>query len=234
MSSTSKNETEILLGNRHLLAIFFVLAVLLGIAFTGGYMVGRNGPDKKPGMATASTPDPAASSTSLETHSLPPANETADPSQNTPSQNTQAQTLAPASTPAAQTRTAQSPPAETVPPPVTDDKPLGSPKEESAEEAPRTPQKSEPKPAAHAKANAAFSGPQSGQMFLQVAAVGHTEADALAAVLSKKGFAAHAVAKPGSSLYRVLIGPMRDTGELSSARDSLRNAGFTKIFVQRY
>ena len=70
---------------------------------------------------------------------------------------------------------------------------------------------------------------------MQVAAVGHTEAAALADVLSKKGFRAHAVPKPGASdIYRVLIGPMGDASELSTTRDSLRNAGFTKIFVQRY
>jgi cell division septation protein DedD len=85
------------------------------------------------------------------------------------------------------------------------------------------------------KPNAAFAGPQSGQTFLQVAAVGHTEATALADVLSKKGFHAHAVPKPGANdIYRVLIGPMADASELSTTRDSLRNAGFTKIFVQRY
>ena len=61
MSSTSETETEILLGNRHLLAIFFVLAILLGIAFTGGYMVGRNSSEKKGAPLAASSTDPAAS-----------------------------------------------------------------------------------------------------------------------------------------------------------------------------
>jgi len=184
MSSTSETETEILLGNKHLLAIFFVLAILLGIAFTGGYMVGKNSPDKKPAALSAAADDPAASSVtappgSLETHSIPPAG--SEPSDPAP-----------------------------TPPPA-------------------------PKPEPRAKPGAAFAGPQSGQTFLQVAAVGHTEAAALADVLSKKGFPAHAVPKPGASdIYRVLIGPMGDASELSTTRDSLRNAGFTKIFVQRY
>jgi cell division septation protein DedD len=111
------------------------------------------------------------------------------------------------------------------------------PEEQAAPVRPPTPgPKVTPTPAAtHTKPTNSFAGPQSGQTFLQVAAVGHTEAKALADVLSKKGFHAHAVAKPGASdVYRVLIGPMRDTSELSTTRDSLRNAGFTKIFVQRY
>ncbi len=41
MLRTSDRETEILLSNTQILGIFFVLAILLGIAFTGGYMVGR-------------------------------------------------------------------------------------------------------------------------------------------------------------------------------------------------
>jgi cell division septation protein DedD len=224
MSSTSETETEILLGNRHLLAIFFVLAVLLGIAFTGGYMVGKNSPDKKPAALTAGASDPAASSVtapagSLETHSIPPAG----------SEQTD---TAPIPPPAAEeTHTAQ------PPPPVTskEDQPLGAPKQKPAAAADPTPPKPALKVEAHVKPNAAFAGPQSGQTFLQVAAVGRTEATALADVLGKKGFRAHAVPKPGASeIYRVLIGPMGDASELSTIRDSLRNAGFTKIFVQRY
>jgi cell division septation protein DedD len=225
MSSTSETETEILLGNRHLLAIFFVLAILLGIAFTGGYMVGRNSFDKKSVPLAAASGDPAASTnagapnsgaTSQETHSLPPAgNEQTDTSD--------------------QTRTAQPPaPVDVTAQTAKDEAPLGAPKQPVAEARP-TPAKPQPKPVQAAKTTGAFAGPQSGQMFLQVTAVRRTEAEALADVLSKKGFHAHAVAKPGSSeIYRVLIGPIHDAGELSGTRDSLRNVGFTKIFVQRY
>jgi cell division protein FtsN len=54
-------------------------------------------------------------------------------------------------------------------------------------------------------------------------------------VLNKKGFHAHSVPKPGSTtIYRVLIGPIRDTGELSSTRDQLRSNGFRDVIVQRY
>ena len=70
--------------------------------------------------------------------------------------------------------------------------------------------------------------PTAGQMFLQVAAVGQEEAEAVAEVLHKKGFRAHAIPKPGTKLYRVLIGPVRDTSDLSATRDSLRHTGFAK------
>ena len=224
MSSTSENETEILLGNKHLLAIFFVLAVLLGIAFTGGYMVGRNGADKRPAALTAGSTDPTASTTTgMETHALAPASDGGDA---TPSSE--------------QTHTVQPPPpVDVVPVPVREDPPLGTPKKDPAPEAASAPAVEKPavtpKPETASHTREHFSGPQSGQTFLQVAAVGHTEANALADVLSKKGFHAHAVAKPGANdVYRVLIGPLKDTSDLSNTRDSLRNAGFTKIFVQKY
>jgi cell division septation protein DedD len=225
MSSTSETETEILLGNRHLLAIFFVLAILLGIAFTGGYMVGRNSSDKKTAALVGSSTDGAASTnaaaggtgaTSQETHALTPGD-----GEHAETASDQTHTLQPA------------PPADTTPASAKEEAPLGAPKESVPTAV--VPAKREPKPQQTVKPASAFAGPQSGQMFLQVTAVRRTEAEALADVLSKKGFHAHAVPKPGSTeLYRVLIGPIHDASELANTRDSLRNVGFTKIFVQRY
>jgi cell division septation protein DedD len=106
------------------------------------------------------------------------------------------------------------------------EEPLGSPKKKKAE-------------AAQASVNTRVGEdsftPESGQEFLQVAAVPRDHALAVAAVLRKKGFRAHAVAKPGSaSIYRVIVGPIRSAGELSSTRDSLRKTGFNQVLVQRY
>jgi cell division septation protein DedD len=206
MLRTSESETEILLGNKQLLGIFFVVAILLGVAFYSGYMVGKGGAHKTPPAA----PPPAADSTSTslaipatggETHSVPadsgtPPDSTARTSTDTGSANEPA--------------------------------PLGSPKRKNAP----------PQPSPDLTASAADTGtfaPRSGQTFLQVTAVGHDEAIAIADVLQKKGFRAHAVPKPGSSkLYRVLVGPVRDTADLSSTRDSLRRTGFREVIVQRY
>jgi cell division protein FtsN len=209
MRSSSNSETEILLGNKHLLGIFFVIAILLGVAFTGGYMVGRNTTEKRPATVSAGTPDAAAAPTtpsSLETHSVPPvpgeagASERADP----PTK--------------ADAHVAESTPAQEAP--------LGSPKRKPMTAAPA---------ATATESGAASYLPQTGQTFLQVAAVGRTESDAIADVLNKKGFHAHSVAKPGSTtIYRVLIGPIRDTADLSSTRDQLRSNGFRDVIVQRY
>ncbi len=53
MLRTSETETEILLGNKQLAGIFFAGAVLLGVAFYGGYKVGQAGTEKKIIASTA-------------------------------------------------------------------------------------------------------------------------------------------------------------------------------------
>src|SRR3954449_4178884 len=74
MLRTDENETEILLGNKQLLGIFLVVAVLLGISFTGGYMAGR-GSGKKTALAESSSTETAARSdtgTGGQTHTVSP------------------------------------------------------------------------------------------------------------------------------------------------------------------
>jgi cell division septation protein DedD len=77
MLPSNESETEILLGNKQLLGIFFAVAILLGIAFYGGYVVGRGA--KAHAAAVTPTPAPAAETaatpsnppTGGETHSVP-------------------------------------------------------------------------------------------------------------------------------------------------------------------
>jgi len=75
MPKNEDGEFELILGNRQLLSVFFIVVVLLGVFFTMGYIVGRNsGPlvspevvasrkESKPlvvDSSTPSTPTPAA------------------------------------------------------------------------------------------------------------------------------------------------------------------------------
>jgi cell division septation protein DedD len=218
MLRTSESETEILLGNKQLLGIFFVVAALIGAAFYGGYMVGRASLEKK-SVPAASAPvakgDSAAASNQDaaggETHSFPTDSGTAgDQSSRTG---------------AASARTADSN-AHTLA--QSEELPLGSPRRKKMETA------QAPHAGAPPDGGPVFA-PQSGEQFLQVAAVSKDEAEAVADVLHKKGFRAHAVPKPGNQkVYRVLIGPIQDTGDLSSTRDALRRTGFREVIVQHY
>src|SRR5690348_10646027 len=89
MFQDQDGEREILLGNKQLLGIFFVLAVLFAVFFTAGYMVGRNGIGKNAGGTLTN----AASSTSTgvdnsagmgEIHALPPENGTSAAAESRP------------------------------------------------------------------------------------------------------------------------------------------------------
>jgi cell division septation protein DedD len=200
MSRTNQSETEILLGNKQLLGIFFVVAILLGVAFTGGYMVGRGPSDK----ATDTKGAPARKTSAAETHAVAADSSTDDGSTGSATGSAPQNTGSAEANRAAPTRL-----------------PLGSPRAGRSS--------STPPPTGDT-----FS-PERGQTFLQVAAVGRDEAEAIADVLHKKGFRAHAVPKPGNpKFYRVLIGPIRDTSDLASTRDSLRKTGFREVIVQKY
>lgn len=53
MPNNDDGEFELILGNRQLLSVFFVIVILLGVFFTMGYIVGRN--SAPAGADTAST-----------------------------------------------------------------------------------------------------------------------------------------------------------------------------------
>jgi hypothetical protein len=59
MKNNETGEFELVLGNRHLLSGFFVVALLFGVAFAMGYIVGRNSaPSGKSGETAAAAPNP--------------------------------------------------------------------------------------------------------------------------------------------------------------------------------
>jgi outer membrane biosynthesis protein TonB len=64
-------EFELILANRQLLSVFFIVVVLLGVFFTMGYIVGRNSGPAQVEVAAARKPEPKATDT--------PASETAAP-----------------------------------------------------------------------------------------------------------------------------------------------------------
>ena len=47
MARNDEGEFELVLGNRQLLSVFFILMVLMGVFFAMGYIVGRNNPSKE-------------------------------------------------------------------------------------------------------------------------------------------------------------------------------------------
>ena len=104
MPKNEEGEFELILGNRQLLSVFFIVVVLLGVFFTMGYIVGRN-----------SSPAPAVD-TARKTESRPIVVERASPS-GSAADNSSGAASAPAETPApatplpaATTKAAEPPP----------------------------------------------------------------------------------------------------------------------------
>src|SRR6185437_16869731 len=163
MLRSSESETEILLGNKQLLGIFFLVAVLIGVAFGGGYMLGRGAGDKKAAGPAAPVRDTAAAPGTAN----PTAGET--------------RTVSPSDTAVTDAGPEASDQA--------DQAPLGSPRHKSRPQPGQsTPgQSMEVAPPEAVPVN--FT-PQDGQEFLQVAAVPRGEASGIADVLRKKGFPA--------------------------------------------
>src|ERR1700676_1131928 len=68
-------EFELILGNRQLLSVFFIVVILLGVFFTMGYIVGRNSGTATPEVAAHPNPDaaPPAAETPAKTPEPAPA-----------------------------------------------------------------------------------------------------------------------------------------------------------------
>ncbi|MEX2261389.1 MAG: SPOR domain-containing protein [Bryobacteraceae bacterium] len=71
MAKSDDGEFELVLGNRQLLSIFFLVVILFGVVFTMGYIVGRNSAPASLTATPAAMPPPVASRT--EEQPPPPA-----------------------------------------------------------------------------------------------------------------------------------------------------------------
>jgi cell division protein FtsN len=200
----SKNETgefELVLGNKQLLSVFFIVVILLGVFFTMGYIVGRN----------SSPPPLEASNRGAGTRSpLVVDSPTAPPPSQIP------------------TATETKPPEEITKPTPIEPKPaVVEPPKPVVEEKPKPPVVEKEKPRDKAPAPvAAAAEAQKGQHYLQVQALPTEQAILVVEVMRKKGFPATTETvptKPG--LTRVLVGPI-PAASANEMKDKLEAAGF--------
>jgi DNA polymerase III gamma/tau subunit len=190
-------EFELILANRQLLSVFFIVVVLLGVFFTMGYIVGRNSGPAAVDVAAAHK---------VETKPTVVDSPAADNPTPTP-------TPAPAPT---STRAQQ--PVEEAKAEPRRDEPVAKKEPPAKKEREKEKEKEKPAPAA--------APPASGQTYLQLAATAKAEANVMVDVLHQKQFKAIAVEipeKPG--LFRVLVGPLPD-GTLNKMKTDLTSAGF--------
>jgi outer membrane biosynthesis protein TonB len=199
-------EFELILANRQLLSVFFIVVILLGVFFTMGYIVGRN--SGTPPVDVASARKPEGKPMVVDSPAKADSSDTAAP--------------APVETPAPKaTQPQQPPPEEAKPEPRVEPKPEPPPVKKEA------PTKKEKEKAKEKAAPSTPSAqPAAGQTYLQLVATAKAEADVMVDVLHQKKFKAVAVEipeKPG--LFRVYVGPLGD-GTLNKTRSDLTSAGF--------
>jgi cell division protein FtsN len=210
MPRNDEGEFELVLGNKQLLTVFFIVVVLLGIFATMGYIVGRS-----------TAPAPPAESKRESATRQPPVY---DP---------RSQAEMPAESSA---KPAPAPPAEPVKP-KTDLRP--APEPAPAKPAPPKAAEPPPaKPAVPGAAGAGplFLEPAPGQTFLQVLAVAKADAEIAVNTLRKKDVKAYIAPGPAGQdkLYRVVVGPLENAAAIAETRAKLKELGFENPIVRKY
>jgi cell division septation protein DedD len=170
-------EKELVLGNKQLISLFFVVVALCGVFFAMGYMIGRN--TSKVALLTPEAASAAAASP--------------QPQQPEPPR--------------------EAAPVESAPPA---DAPQASTLTQAAHDVP-----------VHDEA------PEPGGTYLQVTALRRGDADNLVRTLREQKFPALVVESSKSDLFRVLVGPYRQTADVADAKARLKALGFANAFVQK-
>jgi cell division septation protein DedD len=201
----NEGEFELVLGNRQLLSGFFVVALLFGVAFAMGYIVGRNSiPSPKAQVEAAA---PAAVAAGSRPQPAPPEPPLAEQQAPAPADDA---TAAPGTQPAAE------------PDPTT------QPAREGPTAAPPT--QTEARQSAAPPA-AGVTEPEPGT-YWQVTAIAQPQAEVFARVLRDKGF--RVSLSPGTkNLTRVLVGPYPDRESLGRAKSDLEGSGFHPVILKK-
>ena len=217
MPTNEEGEFELVLGNKQLLSVFFIVVVLLGVFFTMGYIVGRN-------MSPAGGPQVAGN-----VESNPLVVEPAGPGAPPPPLPGPIEKPSPLATATPPPQTTPQPTATTTPPKPEPAKPE-PPKPEPVKPTPPKPEPPKPEPAKVVPPKPApvkpAPAPTSGGTYLQVAATRKPDADMLVDVISKKGFRVTLSPVPDSELIRVLVGPANGADEMAKLKADLAAIGF--------
>jgi hypothetical protein len=220
LPAETPEEFEIVLGRRQIASVLFVATVILALFSAVSYLAGKSTSPKKimpvapAGAAAVSVPatevsTPASTATpspmisaSIARSALPPAVKPAIGAAKSPALNTSIPNASPIKV-APINAAAKTPAPRSVTP---------------ASAAPGVlPEVSTDLPM--------FAEPVAGAMYLQMGAVDKGAAAIFAEGLRKRGFRSFVATGPNASLFRVLIGPLRDAAAYTSTKDALDRMG---------
>lgn len=206
MAGRDDGEFELILGNKQLLSVLFIVIVLLGVFFAMGFLAGRS---TGPGAAEVAKRDAEQVPITVDAATAK-SNEAATPA------------------PVAEPEPAAPAPVETKPP----ETPLKqeTPKEEPAKAAAVKPAEAA-KTAAPAPAQSVVAG-----TYLQVAAVNRADAQNMLGYIGEKAKLRGAIAPvpKSSELFRVLVGPLKSNEEMAAARTKLADIGIKTPYPVKY
>ena len=227
MPRNEDGEMELVLGNRQLLSVLFILVVLLGVFFTMGYVVGRNNPsDEKLRLAVARqqvavagklppvTVDPTSGV--LSSKPSPAVTEKPSPVQPLTVEPTKRETAAKEPEKKEETKKKEEPRKEP------------EPKKEEAK-------KKDPAPSVPVEAAGGMfqATPGPGQ-YLQVAAIDRPGAAGMAEAYRKQGFPALITPSSSPTLFRVVIGPLKDSEAVADAKLRLKKIGVDGAILRKF
>ncbi|HEU0122788.1 MAG TPA: SPOR domain-containing protein [Bryobacteraceae bacterium] len=223
MPRNEDGEMELVLGNRQLLSVLFILVVLLGVFFTMGYIVGRNNPSEEKVRLAAAKQQVA------NANKLPPV--TVDPDSGT---------VVSKPTPAPVEVPAPSGPV-TVEPSRKEERKKEVKSEEAKKETAKKEDKKkekEPKkqeePARGESAGSLFQqAPVPGQ-YLQVAAIDRPGATGMAEAYRKQGFPALITPSSSATLFRVVIGPLKSSEAVADTKLRLKKIGVDGAILRKF
>jgi cell division septation protein DedD len=209
-------DTEIALGTRSLLAIFFGLVLICAIFFGLGYSVGRGS-----GAHAAAQPTPDVATTAPDSRLPKPS-----PEQLTPVETPPAATD-PGDAPTSDSAPASQPGAETRPP-------AGSPASSSPASSPaassQTPGKTPVTPQATKPAVLEPAAATTASFMVQVAAVRvPQDAEILVNALKKRGYTAVVRNEPQDQLLHIQLGPFASRVEAMAMRTKLLGDGYNAV-----
>ena len=222
MARNEEGEFELVLGNKQLLSVFFILVVLLGVFFTMGYIVGRNNPSlEAANLAVARKPAGGPAGPPREVDATSPAP-------------TAPRVIDPPKTEAPKAEPPKAEPPKLAPPKVE------PPKTEIAKADPVKPEPpkkdpEKPKPAPTEPPAATAVGKPAPGSYLQVAAIDVKGANIMVDSLRKRSF--QAIIAPGPAdrpnIVRVLVGPLSSPEEVARVRTRLESIGMKGAVPKR-
>jgi len=223
------SDTEITLGLRSILGIFFGLVLICGVFFGFGYSLGRGNSAKAPDTAVQSiSPSPQATQPpaikTVVEPSTPAGTSSSENGADTYAAGPNGPTRKPAGT------SLPSKPSATPPAPVT----AAAAPQNNTSTAPAATATSSGSLAKASALPVAYStqasAPGTEPIMVQIAAVSHSEdADVLVTALKKLGYNASVHTEPADHLLHVQIGPFASRDEARTMRTRLLNDGYNAI-----